>query len=174
MNNRVIAAIEAIRAIDEAYWEGTLTQRLPNGAGSIVSGDFSTTAELERALLGANWEEYSHEAIMEGTVGFITHDLGGRVGVIDLDKLPAERLLTLDDRKNTGKVSATVQGVLGDEVGYIVLIIGTEDGVEVCFTFHPGSPVVPSNVQVQPGFHGKAISVAEAIGMGLTTAKIVA
>jgi hypothetical protein len=173
MNNRVCAAIDAIKAIDEAYWIQTLNQRLPSGAGSIVDG-FETAEELETALRQAKWEEYSHESLMDGTVAFVSNDITGRLGVIGLETLPSDALVTLDDRKNTGKVSAVVQGILGDQVDYIVIILGQESGKEVVFTFHPGAPVSPSKVSAEAGLHGKTVTAQEALNMGILTVKIVA
>jgi len=104
---------------------------------------------------------------------FVTRDLKGRLGIIELASLPTNTVVTLDDRKNTGKVSATVKGVLGPEVDFTVIILGIENGMEVVFTFHPGAPVSPSQVQCELGMHDKQVSIAEALGMGLTMAKIV-
>lgn len=169
---RIAQAVEAIKNLDPAYWQQTLIQRLSGGAGSQVIG-ISDAASLEEALLSAHWESYSHEAVQEGCCAFVTHDLKGRLGIIELASLPTDTVVTLDDRKNTGKVSATVKGVLGPEVDFTVIILGIEDGVEVVFTFHPGAPVSPSQVQCQTGMHGKQVTIAEALGMGLAMAKIV-
>jgi len=176
VSNRIQAGIEAMKAIDSAYWQQTLKQRLAaGGAGSIVDG-YDSTEELEKALKAASWTEYSpsEDVADPACVYFKTQDLGGRVGVIDLGSLSDDSVVVLDDRKNTGKVSAVIEGVLGAQVSYIVAILGIENGVEVIFTFHPGEPVNPSKVQAQPGLHGKTVSVAQAMKMGLSTAKIVA
>lgn len=172
IGTRIAQAVEAIKNLDSAYWQQTLTQRLPGGAGSQVLG-VSDAVSLEEALLAANWESYSHEAVQEGCHAFATRDLAGRLGIVELASLSTDTVVTLDDRKNTGKVSATVKGVLGPVVDFTVIILGIENGVEVVFTFHPGAPVSPSQVQCELGMHGKQVSVAETIGMGLAMAKIV-
>ena len=171
-NTRVVAAIDAIKAIDAGYFASTLNQRLPaTGAGSIVDG-FDSAEELEKALRNAEWEGYSHEALAAGTIGFKTYGITGRIGIVDIDSLPADQMVTLDDRKNTGIVSATVQGVLGAQIGYTVAILGDENGQEVLFTIHPGDPVMPSKVPAKD-LHGVTVSRDEALKMGLVTAKIV-
>ena len=170
--SRIAEAVGAIKSIDPAYWQQTLTQRLPGGAGSVVIGDFDANS-LEQALLHADWESYSHPGIMEGCSAFVTRSLRGRLGIVELASLPLDALVTLDDRKNTGKVSATIRGALGTEVDFTVLILGDENGVEVVFTFHPGEPVRPSQVQAEPGMHGRQVTISEALRMGLEMAKIV-
>jgi len=141
------------------------------GAGSIVDG-FDSAEELEKALRNAEWEEYSHPALAQGTIGFKTYGITGRIGIIDIDSLPSDCQVTLDDRKNTGTVSATVQGVLGSQIGYTIAILGDEAGQEVLFTVHPGDPVTPSKVHAND-LHGVTVSRDEALKMGLVTAKIV-
>lgn len=155
------------------YFEKTCQQRLPGGAGSILEGDYHSWQDVRHALESSRWENYSHPAIDSHCRAFITHDLCGRLGVVALKTLPSDALVTLDDRKGTGLISATVSGVLGPRVDFVVLITGTERDREVVFTFHPGEPVLPSRVQTQPGMHGRKITVLEALHMGLTSAKIV-
>jgi hypothetical protein len=171
INDRIAQAVEAIKTLDCGYWNSTLVQRLPSGAGSIVEG-FATAEDLEKGLIEAVWEEYSHPAVMEGCVAYKTHSIHGKLGVKPLAELPLYALVTLDDRKNTGTVSAVVKGVLGAEVDFTVIILGIEDGKEVVFTFHPGEPVNPSKVQAGLDNHGKTVTVKEALGMGFETVKI--
>ncbi|HQU07860.1 MAG: hypothetical protein B7X04_02205 [Parcubacteria group bacterium 21-54-25] len=169
----VVTAIAFTKVVDAQYWRKTLEQRLPGGGvGSVILG-VSTPEELEQALLEAEWEAYSHPAISEGCTAFRTRSLRGLLGVKPLAELPAGTTVTLDDRKGTGRVSAVVEGVRGDDVDFLVLIVGEEDGREIVFTVHPGEPVRPSSVQATPGLHGKKITVEEALGMGLSTAKLV-
>jgi hypothetical protein len=173
IQTRIAQAISTTRRIVPGYFEKTLAQRLPKtGAGSVVVG-LENAEELETALINADWESYSHPAVMAGTEAFITKDIRGQYGVISLADLPADAVVTLDDRKDTGMVSAVVKGVRGRDVDFTVLILGPEQGEEVVFTFHPGDPVNPSRVQAVPGLHGKAVTVSQALGMGLETVKIV-
>ena len=173
IQNRIAKAIDATRRVVPGYFEKTVKQRLPKtGAGSVVEG-FDSAEELEKALISADWEPYSHDALMAGTEAFVTKDIQGWLGIIDLVDLPTDAVVTLDDRKNTGKVSCVVEGVRGEKVDFTVIILGEHEGEEVVFTFHPGDPVNPAQVQVEPGMHGRQVAVSEAIGMGLETAKII-
>jgi len=176
MNNiqtRIARAVETTRRVVPGYFESTLDQRAglsEKAAGSIYEG--LSESQLERKLLTADWEEYSHEAVLPECVAYKAI-IPGRLGIVELSQLPADAVVTLDDRKGTGKVSAVVEGVRGEEVDFTVLILGPEQGEEVVYTFHPGDPVRSSQVQAQPGMHGRQVTVAEALDMGLTTAKIV-
>ncbi len=169
---RIARAAETTRRVAPGYFEKTLAQRAElsgQAAGSLYEG--ISTEELEHKLLSAEWESYSHEAVTPGCSAFKA-PLPGRLGVVDLHGLPLDSVVTLDDRKNTAKVSAVVSGVRGEIVDFTVLILGLEQGEEVIFTLHPGDPVRPSQVQATPGLHGKTVSVREALDMGLTTAKV--
>lgn len=168
----VADAIATTKELLPDYWQATLSQRLPGGAGSVVEG-VSTTQELESRLMSAHWRTYEHPDIMPGCKAFYTYDVSGELGVVELSSLEPDAMVTLDDRKGTGKVSCTVTGAHGRHETFTVLIVGEEQGRDVVFTFHPGAPVRPSVVQTEPGMHGRACAVAEAMAMGLTTAKIV-
>lgn len=173
IQNRIAEAIDTTRQVIPSYFENTVKQRLPkSGAGSVVIG-FDSAKKLEKALIKANWESYSHKALMAGTEAFITKDIQGQLGVVNLVDLPTNTVVTLDDRKNTGKVSCTVESVLGQNVDFTIIIIGQEQGEEVVFTFHPGEPVRPSQIQTESGMHGQQVAVSEAISMGLEIAKII-
>lgn len=162
------------------YLERTLAQRAglrPDGsvnsdsAGSIYPN--STPEQLKAMILTAEWMSYEHSAIMPGCLAF-TAPIPGRLGLIELATLPENTVVTLDDRKATGRASATVKGAIGPEVGYTVAILGPnkETGAFDLWTFHPGAPVAPSLVEVA-GCHGEEISVAKARELGFDLAKIV-
>lgn len=169
---RILTAIENTKMACAGYFEKTLAQRAgldPAACGSIYEN--ISAPLLETALKAVTWEPYTHPAILSDCTGFWAQ-LPGRLGVVELASLPPESQVTLDDRKGTGTVSAIVKGRKGALVGFTVLILGPAHGVEVVYTFHPGAPVAPSQVQAAPGLHGKIITVAEALALGLTTAKI--
>jgi len=170
INTRIINALQATAEVDSKYLMSTLKQRIQCGAGSVIVGHQSAESLL-MGLKAANWEEYSHPAIADGCVGYRTHDLRGYYGITPIAD---DMTVVLDDRKNTGKISATVLGACGDHVKYVVIILGQDMGREIVFTVHPGDPVIPSAVQATPGMHGRTITGAEAKAMGLYTAKIVA
>jgi hypothetical protein len=169
----VQAAIEGMKALDATYWGKTLQQRLPGGAGSTVLG-FDTSETLEAALLSANWEEYTPDpsSVMPGCQYFVTRDITGFEGLIDVETLDPSTLVVLDDPKGTGKLSCLVSvEVPRAKADFTVLVVGEEDGRQVAFTFHPGAPVSPSIVEVTPGEHKGIVSPAEALKMGFKWAK---
>lgn len=180
-NQTVINAINNMKTVDKEYFVKTLNQRLaghPDQAGSIIEKSFMDADELEEGFLSVNWAPFYHPNISEGCRGFVTTEIGGWLGVVDLsvlEELGVDKTVTLDDRKGTGKVSCVV---IGDQdimefVHYVVMIVGPEKDLEVMYTVHPGEPVSPSSVSAEPGMHGKVVTIGEALAMGLTTAKIV-
>jgi hypothetical protein len=174
MNNstRIANAIDRTCKVIPGYFEKTLAQRAglsETAAGSIYES--VNVHQLERMLLNASWEEYSHPAVMPGCVAFKA-PIPGTLGIVELRSIVPDNFVKLDDRKGTGQVSCVVSGSRGETVDFTVIILGDENGEEVVFTFHPGDPVRPSQIQVEPGMHGKQITVSEAISMGLETAKI--
>lgn len=169
---RIAKAAETTRNVVPGYFEKTVAQRAgleEIAAGSIIES--VTASELEQMLLHADWEEYSHDAVMSGCVAFKA-PIAGRLGVVDLSKLSDDTVVTLDDRKDTGNVSCVVEGALGPKVDFTVIILGEEQGQEVIFTFHPGDPVRPSQIETKSGMNGRQVTVKEARSMGLETAKI--
>lgn len=173
VKKRIEAAIVATRRLVPGYFEKTLAQRA--GASGQAAGSIYPDlgeAELEAAILAADWQLYEHPSIMEGCTGFQA-PLPGLLGIVELSSLPGDTTIVLDDRKNTGKVSATVEGIRGEKVPFTVLILGPEQGEEIVFTFHPGEPVRPSQVTTELGLHGKKVTTSEALGIGLEIAKIV-
>ena len=174
----VIAAINTTKMVLKEYYVATLTQRcdLSAAAGSVINGIFSID-DMENLLLSAEWEEYVHPSIMEGCKGFVA-PIPGKMGVVNIDALPDETELVLDDRKGTGKVTPTVGGVDRVPVDFTVLIVGPEkigeETVQIMYTFHPGAPINPSRVSVSEKYkNGTKITVKEAKGIGLLYAKIV-
>lgn len=177
---RIQAAIANTKRVVPGYFESTVAQRSSKtGCGSVVTTYHGKPVSDGIGHLvffdaQAGWEEYPEcPALMPGCSAFINREIGGELGVVSLAELAPETEVVLDDRKGTGNVSATVKGVRGKHVDFVVAILGDEQGSEVLFTFHPGDPVNPSKVKTEPGMHGKVITVAEALRMGLETAKIV-
>ena len=175
IQQRIHSAILNTQEAVPGYFEKTCSQRLAaTGCGSILEDGIKTMEDIQRALTSANWVEFHHHDLIPGTTAFKTSDIVGRLGVVSLDGMNDESVVTLDDRKNTGKVSCTIKGTLGPKVDHTVIILGDEGGKEVVFTFHPGDPVRASQVTCEPGMHGQERTVRQAREMGLTTAKIVA
>jgi hypothetical protein len=172
IQSRIALAITTTREVIPGYFEKTLAQRAEL-SGKAVGSIFESVDEigLEKMILSSEWEEYSHPAVMDGCVAYKAA-IPGRLGIVELSQLPANTVVRLDDRKSTGQVSCVISGARGEIVPFTVLILGPEQGKEVVFTFHPGDPIRASQVQNEPGMHGREITVAEALAMGLATAKI--
>lgn len=181
MNNialRIKAAISATKRLVPGYFEATAESRgaeKPCGSVFLLDGELVHNVDqflFEEHLDG--WVEYCDcPNLMEGCTAYkLCLPNIGRLGIVELCELPDDKVVTLDDRKDTGKVSAVIEGALGEVVHHAVCILGQEQGEEVMFTFHPGDPVNPSQVQATPGLHGKTVTVEEALKMGLETAKI--
>ena len=177
----VAAIINTKRGLPE-YFRKTIRQRLdsPERAGSYYPGirDEETLIDI---LLALPWQPTTEfdQVLIPGTIAF-TARFPGIAGVVDLMFLEDNQVVTLDDRKGTGNLSATVALPLESdaaEVMFSTLILGHEDGTdgEVVFTVHPGAPVKASQLKVGTwGLrHGDTITVIEALRLGLCTAKVV-
>ena len=174
IQTRIQQAVENTKRVlaSIGYWEKQLDMRAELSGKTLGSVYLDVTPDqLEEKILAAEWEPYSHPAIAPECTAFKA-PLEGQIGMADLRCLSPDVTVVLDDRKQTGNVSATIKGVRGTKARFSVFILGPEQGEEVVFTFHPGDPVVPSKVKVEPGMHGKTVTVAKALAMGLETAKI--
>lgn len=102
---------DALDATPPEYLQRCLTQRVPgaSSSGSVFS-DVSSPAELLTMLRDAAWEPYTHPAIMAGCTAFRA-SLRGRMGIVRLDTIASDTVVTLADPKGTGFVEATVVGV---------------------------------------------------------------
>ena len=176
MNTRVQ---EAIRATDVEYWQRLLATRagLSDEAQGSVVPDVNAS-QLEQLLLTADWQSYDHPNIMDGCTAF-TATISGQMGLVNLRDVPGDTLVTLEDPKGTGKVSAVISGVRGNQVDFTIIILGPDEdsegnslpNTETVWTFHPGEPVRPSAVSAQ-SMAGETISAQQAIEMGFDLAKV--
>jgi len=150
-----------------AHWDGTLSMRLPNsGLGSIYP-QFDTKEALKEALLNAKWVKYSHPAMPGGAVGFKA-ELPGEIGMISLDDLDDDCEVRLVDPKQTGFLSAVVDGNNYETSSFTVMIVGDNDGDLVVYTFHPGDPVERSAITGEE----RTVTVSQARELGFGLAKI--
>lgn len=170
--DRIRTAIDTTRKIAPGYFERCLAQRIdgPNQAGSTYGQ--ITPEHLEGLLRTATWEPYAHPDIVPGCHGFTAH-IAGQIGIVELARLNPGTFVTIADPKGTGACDVTIAGVHGEHVWFTVAILGIESGAEVLFTFHPGAPIVPSNVTALTCGGARQITVAEAMRYGFTHAKIV-
>lgn len=175
MNNaeRITNAIANIKQLLPEYWESTVASRTP---GKSVGSVF-TFSNVEQVLFEDklnDWEEFVDcPNIMPGCTAFVLRNVSGYLGVVELGKLDPEMVLDVIDNKRTGKAKLLAHVGIGPETDFATLILGEEQGKEVVFTFHPGSPIKPSEISVEV-LEGKTrITVREAMALGFTTANVV-
>jgi hypothetical protein len=169
----VKAAITNSKEKMSDYWGNTLKQRSVKSDMVAGSRYDMSPEQIENALLNANWSPYQHENVKEPAKAYKANTgISGYEGIIKLSTLPKDKKVVLDDRKNTGKLSVVVDGVLGKKVDFTVILIGPHEGNEVVWTFHPGEPIMPSIVEAGTDMNGKEITVQEAIEMGFEYAKL--
>jgi hypothetical protein len=169
---QVIEAINNSKRIMPEYWAKCLTQR----SKVVSAGSFYDLAaeQIERALEAAIWKKAEHPSIMAGCTAYVTENMPyGYYGLIDINTLDDDVVLTCEDRKGTGMVSLTVH--IDKEflpiARYTWLIIGEDNGEQVVFTFHPGEPVSPSFTQM--GKVPATLTKQQALDLGFNKAKIV-
>lgn len=170
IQKRIAQAINTTKQLVPGYFERTLTSRQPgieSSCGSVFEHKVS-----EEDLIRAVWEPANLENVEEGCTAFTTKDLKGFLGVIDLNTLDLDTKVQLEDRKGTGNFQCLVKWVRGKYVDFTTIILGQEQGQEVVFTVHPGDPVSPSKIKADPDIPTE-ITVAEALRLGFTTAKII-
>lgn len=143
---------EAIKNTPIEYWRKICASRSetdPAHAGSFFK-HFPPIA-VSTFIEDLEWEPYSHVAVQAPTRAFIaTSTPIGMMGVIHISTIPEKTNLIFEDPKETGKVEATWttgRGAVPIDFTVILLGIHPETGKDVVFTFFPGDPVSPSQVQ---------------------------
>lgn len=178
INTYVQNAIKELKNSEPDYYNKCLTQRLFNGIGSTTECD--TIEEMEDALFDANWEPWDdiNHVVSPDCKAFITHDIPGHYGMINLDQFNPTDIAHFRDPKNTGMLSLCVNTDKRTDVDYTVLITGNENGKDVMYTFHPGDPVPASTFAAGStetggsGYQdGDEITIADAIKLGFKRAK---
>jgi hypothetical protein len=169
------AAMAKTAATEPDYWAKCLAQRsaYESPCGSTYE---LTSGQLECALMASEWEEVSHPAVQAPCRVFKT-TLAGTVGIVPLRSLKRDAVITIRDPKATGKGEACIDRAnVPSELATTTdtyMIAGDDEGGFMCFTFHPGEPVRPSTLDYGNGQDGwTAMTVAQALGMGLEFAKV--
>jgi hypothetical protein len=170
-NSIVVNAINNSKEKMSDYWNSTLKQRSMKSDMVAGSRYDMSPEEIEKELLHAEWTPYTHANVKEPAKAYKAN-IAGYEGIVKLTTLPKDKKVILDDRKNTGKVSVVVDGILGKKVDFTIILIGPHEGNEVVWTFHPSEPIMPSIVNAGEGMNGKEISAEEAIRMGFDYAKL--
>lgn len=170
---RIQQAVKNIKTMLPTYWDATVRSRTPGSSNGSVFGFSDVEKVLFEDRLN-DWKSFPEcPNLLPGCTAFKMHNVPGYLGVVELSKLDPEILLDVIDNKRTGKAKCIlVNGTKGPETDEAVLILGTENGVEVVYTFHPGMPIRPAEIPVEKlGGHTK-VSVSEAIELGFTHACI--
>ena len=159
---------------DRTYLDVMLAQRIegPNNAGS--SYNVNSPEQLYQQLISQEWTETTHPDVMPGCRVFKSN-LAGLEGILDLDNLPDDVEMYAIDPKGTGKIGIGAGNIEKNPVKETYLIIGKENingkDEDVVFTFHPGEPVRPSEVETQEIPDGTRLSKEEAKKLGFDKAK---
>ena len=159
---------------DKTYLDVMLGQRIegPTNAGS--SYEVSSPKELYEKLISQEWIETTHPDVMPGCRVFKSN-LAGLEGILNLDKLPDDVELYAIDPKATGKIGMGAGQVEKNPSKETYLIVGKEniDGKDedVVFTFHPGEPVRPSEVETKDIPDGTRLSKEQAKRFGFDKVK---
>ena len=176
---RVKMAFETLKDTDPTYYDNVFRQRSKQdnkAAGSVYD---MSTSELKAKILSANWEEYYHPSINPPAVGFVSYDLEGTLGILDLKKAASKKIISYNDKvsftdpKNTGFAYAIVSASRGDNTHVTVALLGPhpKNSKEVVWTFHPGEPITENKLPLD--LVGQTMTVQEAIEKGIQFAKVV-
>ncbi|MBR3322716.1 hypothetical protein IKG13_01495 [Candidatus Saccharibacteria bacterium] len=172
---RVATAINNTRLLDPAYLEATLKKHIAGGAGSVFN-DISSVEQMEQSLKAANWKQAEHAGVPKGMVAFVTTDIpGGLFGMVRIEDLSDETVLTAIAPKRSNRVSLTVSDVQRKTVAqtWVILAVDPESGEEFMMTFHPGEPIDPGLVMGDKLVEGQVITKARALKLGYEWANIV-
>lgn len=169
------------------YWIELCSMRAGRGESAKRMGSFYprlTGPQVERLIRTLVWEPYTHSEVKEPAMAFIARHAPGVVGVAQLADVPEDAELVWDDTKNTGNVELIWKGAPDSahtKVDYTVAIVGPHDGKEIVYTFHPGDPVKPSQVDRHWGGlkqlhssdrHQKKVSKKDAAALGVRWVKL--
>ena len=163
------------------YFEKCLQQRLKNGIGSTT--DCETVDEMEAKLMSAKWYPWidAEGVLSTRCKGFLTDDITGYHGMLDINQFPDDAVCYFNDFKKTGFLSLCMKTDQRERVDFTILITGPEEGIGDCmYTFHPGNPVPASTFksgelneegQKKAYKDGDTITVGEAKELGFKHVK---
>lgn len=138
-------------AIDDAEKSGYLAKILdqrnpssPNRLGSFFSED-----QTAGSLKSANWRAYSHDEIRPPAKGYVA-DIPGTVGMVNLNTLPPDMIITASDPKGTHgtegggySVEVPLDPSKLPQTPETTAIIGPDKNKEdplILYTIFPGKP----------------------------------
>ena len=150
----------------------TEVRKCVNGTLTVASMVFvgDSIGKLEEKIKTADWQEVVHPDVMSGCTAFKAN-VPGLLGIMPIAKLPEDADLFTIDTKKTGFIGIGCTGVQKMPVAFSYLILGMEGDLEVVYTFHPGEPVRPSEIETTDIPAGKKITKEEALSMGFELCK---
>jgi len=169
--------------LEPAHFEMCCRNRTdtPQSEGSFYPG-LETSDKVREAVMGAEWEAYTHSEIMAPAIGYIAPRLGGTMNLARVTDLHADTQVVLKDAHHGNNLkddhfveAEVVSDVGGVPVDFSVALVGPrsrEDATPVLWTFFPGDPIRPSRLPAS-GNHGRVIDVADARMLGVKWAKVV-
>ena len=167
--------LDAIEKQDPEYASKMFAQRLPeSGMGSIYPF-FDSREELEEAIRSADYQPAEHPAVASGCKAYVTKDIIGAYGMVQIANQPDNAKFVIADPKNTGKVSLMIWGWAdGNRIvtSETWVIIGPNEGEDVVYTFHPGEPVPRATTSTEELPVGTVLTKQEALEKGFNMAKV--
>jgi hypothetical protein len=161
-------AATALKATPREYLDKTISTRTPeNRMGSYWE---MTPEQLKRAIHTADWKPFEDKdgVIKAPARAYQATIPGGRLGMTTLDAVPPNAKLYLVDPKRTGNWSLATSGAAEPVTDKATLILGPgDDGKMMSWTFHPGDPVRPSNLD-----SAKLQSILGDLGINTDTTRI--
>jgi hypothetical protein len=170
-------AIENAKHFNGEYWKKALLQRAglwtdgtPNKtrAGSYYP-DFDPET-LEQMLMQAFWKPVKSDNVRPKFQAYTT-PLPGMLGVVPLDKLPADTVLRVDDRKHTGYAHLTFLSsdeILADDT---TIIVSQKSATWKVVTFFPGDPIDGRRIPMR-NVKKPELTIDEAKALGFVHAKM--
>ena len=159
---------------NRTYLDVMLGQRIEGSNNAGSSYVVSSPEKLYEELISQEWEETTHPDVMPGCRVFKTN-LAGLEGILNLDDLPDNVELYAIDPKETGKIGIGAGEVEKTPAQETYLIVGKEKingkDEDVVFTFHPGEPVRPSEVETKEIPDGTRLTKEAAEKLGFTKVK---
>jgi len=93
-------------------------------------------------------------------------------GMVKVADQPEDTIFTIEDQKNTGKVSLVMKGNHRIPAEETWIILGPEQGKEVVYTFHPGEPIPRATTSTEDLPVGTELTKAQALELGFNLAKV--
>lgn len=149
----------------------------PTRAGSYFPR--LTPARVATLIRKLRWEPYTHPNVQPPAQAFIAPHVSGVMAVVPMADVPDDTRLVFDDAKDTGMVEllwTDAPAGHGHRVEHVVALLGPDESGELeLWTFFPGDPVQPSQLERHANGHdrhGQQVTAAAAEKAGVRWVKI--